>query len=145
MSTRDVTRHADHVIDVGVMDDTSTKHLVDTSSPAGGTEIIQIMNTVRALHVHFRDPDTGNRLAQSLSIPTAYNSLSESKTEDLHSSFIHTSLVSALGIGSYFKRLHVDPNIFDDVEWKTLVVIGDALKANDALCDMEKATLLLVF
>ena len=122
-------RQADHVIDVGVVDDTSTKHLVDSGSPAGGSVVVQIMNTVRSLHVHWRA--NGHRQSKSIPIPTPYNTLEASKTEDLYGSYLSTSLVSSAGAGSYFTRLGFPSQPFGKSTWCTSLMVGDALKAND--------------
>ena len=138
------------MVDCSILDDTSVLHrpLARLKGPDANIEsptcISTIMNNVRKLHISYSD-DTGEPRKSTIRLPCPSNVLREAKTADLHSSYCSTSFASCNGIwvGEFFKRLGIPSNLLQSVKWRSAIMVGDSLKANDSLFHVERTQLTL--
>lgn len=113
-----------HVLNTCIADDTTTKLKSPTSSQS---IVYTVMNTVQSAQIRF-----ANKEWECLHVPTPIKVLTSGKASSIHRAFTSWLLVSASGAGEMWNKLGCPPTLLDKCVWKTTVLIGDALKANDA-------------
>ena len=119
-----------HVMNVVVADDTSTRMRPHTAKQRS---VCTIMNTCQSLHMSFPD---GRR--EVLNVPTPAETLTSGQASCIYDAFKSWLLVSAAGVGERWLSIGCPSNVADDPRWRTLVFVGDSLKANDAAWKHEK-------
>ena len=124
---------AHHILNTCIADDTSTTL---RGQGISGNTVHTIMNTVQTGYVRY--DALGRDRWECLYIPTPIQSLNSAKAPSLHANFSDWLLVTATGLGAKWLKLGCQE--FQS-KWKTVVLIGDALKANDAAWKGEKFSL----
>ena len=119
-----------HVLNVCVADDTSTRLKPPSSSRS---VVYTVMNSVQSAHFRF---DNGEW--ECLHIPTPVTCLTSGKSASIHQAFTSWLVVSATGPGEMWSKLDCPNTLLDRCEWKTTILIGDALKANDGAWKCER-------
>lgn len=117
-----------HVVNACIADDTNTTmrgQAKDSERPVVHT----VMNTCQAACIRYTESDVD---WQVLHIPTSVQYLPTAKAQSLHSAFTAWMLVSASGLGQQWQRLKCPKTLLDKVKWQSIILVGDALKANDA-------------
>lgn len=120
-----------HLLNICIADDTSTRLRPST---AERSIIYTIMNTVQFAHLTFAD-----RSWEGIHIPTPVRCLNSGKAESIHFAFGFWMLASAQGIGLIWRLLGCTGRLLDNMKWTTVLLMGDALKANDAAWKTERA------
>eukprot|EP00435_Cladocopium_sp_Y103_P032496 s25_g8.t1 len=125
---------ARHLVNVCTADDTST-----SLKPAAGDRnvVCTIMNTVESALIRYDDGSW-----ECMYIPTPLQVLNTSTASSIHASFVSWLLVSSSGVGFRWLSLGVQNNALQAVEWKSCIMVGDALKAN--ACAWKAETKLLL-
>ena len=119
-----------HVLNTCVADDTSTK----LKPPNGSRSIVYtVMNSIQSAQIRFSDGSW-----DCLFIPTPVKCLLSGKSSSIHKAFTSWLLVSAAGPGEIWKRLGCPGDMLQKCVWRTTVLIGDALKANDGAWKFEQ-------
>ena len=128
---------AQHVISCVVADDTNVR----MAGPTGQNQIFTICDAVQSLHV--RTPVTGSQDGAwtSINIPTPALVLSAAKTADIHGAMTAFSIVSGQGIGKMMRSIGLESTPSPVSAFHTEIVVGDALKANDAAWRLERQLL----
>ena len=70
-------------------------------------------------------------------IPTPVQCLPTAKADSLHAALSAWLVVSAKGFGCMWERLGFAVELPQQCKWRTVVLIGDALRANDAAWKIE--------
>ena len=120
-----------HALNTVISDDTSTRLRSHRNDKA---DVFTIMNTSQALFCRY-----GNADYESLFMPTPLQILPSGKAGSIHAAFRAWLAVSASGLGSRLVLLQCRST---PPRHATFVLMGDALKANDAAWRLEKAMLL---
>ena len=122
-----------HVVNVTTSDDTTTRIRANN----GTSDVTTIMNTTQSTSFRY----ASGRI-ESLFFPTPLQVLDSGKGTSIYSAFKSWLLVSASGIGSRLLSLGCLPGISAMARFQTLVLMGDALKANDTAWRYERSVLL---
>ena len=121
---------AEHILNTCIADDTSTK----LRAPNAGRSIVYtVMNTFQFAYIRFTDG-----VWDSLHIPTPLQCLNSSKASAIHHALTSWLLVTASGPGQTWQSLGCARDLLHSVKWRTSVMIGDVLKANDAAWRVER-------
>ena len=139
----------DKLLDVVVLDDSSCRI---RGQGDGIPAIHTVMNTVQTVHI----VDAGNN-CESFIVPTPYISLQSQRTEDLHAAYRSYVLVSSSGVGAVWKAVEGQAtqlaqfsdnplpsqlqSLVSQCNWRCQVLVGDALKTNDAVFKLERSLL----
>lgn len=116
-----------HILETVVLDDSSC-HL---RGPDSTVSIYTVMNTVQALHVTYSDGTSCNNFC----VPTHFVPLQSQKTEDLHTGYTWSILLSSQHNGNLFQRIEEmssdDPTLEGLLQsspgtWKCQAMIGDS-------------------
>ncbi len=126
-------KNIQHVVNTCVADDTNTRMRGQNSER---TVVHTVMNTVESIYIRYNN-DNSESEWQLLHIPTPVHCLATAKADSLHAAFTSWMLVSSSGLGTHWLRLQCPETLFDRVRWRSFVLIGDALKANDAAWKSE--------
>ena len=122
-----------HTVNVHIVDDTSTR--LRGPSHADPTSIYTIMNSVQDLHVKYRQ-DQGH--CCSVRFPTPLICLEAANSASIYNNFIGSAFVTSHGVGKILQRWGFEERfIQESAEWKTFILMGDALKANSAAYKRE--------
>lgn len=122
-------RRVDHLLSTCIADDTNTRL---RPSSEERSMVYTIMNTVQFVYVRF---DDGNW--EGLHIPTPLRCLPSGKASSIYQSFTCWLVASASGVGSIWRLLGCSSTLVETVKWRTLILMGDALRANDAAWKTE--------
>ncbi|CAK9064265.1 unnamed protein product [Durusdinium trenchii] len=128
----------EHIINAVIADDTDTR-----MKGAGLRSTIHtVCNTVQAVHVRM-SPAGKDELWVSTNIPTPMLVLSSPQCGNIHAASTAMSIVCGAGIGSLLGKFGVS---FHDVTphprvFRTEVMVGDALQANQASWKLERQLL----
>ena len=121
-----------HVVNNIISDDTSTRL---RSHRHDKCDVFTIMNTSQSLFFRY-----GSGCFESLSLPTSLQVLPSGKAGHIHAAFRAWLAVNASGIGARLLSLNcVPPEVAACPKHRTLILMGDALKANDAAWRLERA------
>lgn len=113
----------EHALNTIVADDTSTT----LKAIGSGRNVVHtVMNTVQALRFRYSDGDF-----QCLHIPTPMRCLTSGKAEAIHAAFSSWLVLTASGLGTIWKHLDCPDKMPWRAKWKTTLLMGDALRAND--------------
>ena len=145
--TEMVRGHMDvkHVLNINVIDDTSTRLRGPSSSDP--TTVFTIMNSVQRVHVRREAAEgwatNGCLPHQSFNVPTPLVVLDNADATTISESAMACSLVTAGGVGELFERCGVPNDIYQgDASFRTFVFVGDSLRANDRAYAIERGRLL---
>ena len=117
-----------HTVNSIIADDTSTKMKCASSDRA---VVYTVMNAVENLTVRY---DAVEWECQHLPTPVAC--LESSKGGMLHAAFTSWLVTSLSGLGSHWERLGLHAHDLGS-KWRTCILVGDALKANDSAWRLE--------
>ena len=122
-----------HFLNCSVADDSSTR--LKAAGVSGGRSIVHtIMNSFQSAHVRFLSGEW-----ECLHILTPLQILNSGRAEAIHQGFIAWLLSSSGGLGSVWRRLGIPEDLLSHhCKWKTTLMMGDALKANDAAWKCER-------
>ena len=123
-----------HVLNTVISDDTSTKlrsHRTDK------VDVFTIMNTSQALFFRY-----GGGGCENLSMPMPLQVLPSGKADAIHAAFRAWLAVTASGIGMKLLQLKCPAEIAACPKHQTVVLMGDALRANDSAWRRERTLLL---
>ena len=122
-----------HVFNTCVADDTNT-----TLKAVGSKRnaVYTVMNTTQTASARFHDGSWN-----CFFLPTPLQVLNSTKADTLHASFRSWLLVTADGCGGRWQGLGIPAEALDPIPWRTMVMIGDSLKANDSCWKTERAFL----
>lgn len=123
-----------HVVNTCVADDTNTRMRGQISER---TVVHTVMNTVESVYIRYNNNCDSDSEWQLLHVPTPVLCLPTSKADSLHAAFTSWMLVCASGLGAYWLRLQCPETLLDRARWRSFVMVGDALKANDAFWKSE--------
>lgn len=118
-----------HVLNTCVADDTNTSL---KCSKAERNVVHTVMNTVQSAMIRYQNEDW-----ELLHIPTPVQCLESGKASSIHAAFTSWLICSAAGIGCQWQRLGCTNDLGSQAAWRTCIMIGDALKANDAAWKQE--------
>ena len=121
----------EHTLNVCIADDTTTKL---KPSAAGRNVVFTIMNTVQSAVTRFADGHW-----DCLHVPSPIRCLKSGKSSAIHKAFTSWLLVSASGLGEIWQRLGCDERLLNASRLRTMVFMGDALRANEAAWKAERA------
>ena len=122
-----------HVVNMITSDDTSTRlrsHRNDTC------DVFTIMNTNQSLFFRY-----SSGRCESLCLPSPLQVLPGGKAEHIHAAFKAWLAVSSSGIGPKLLSLQCPADLNGVPKHQTLVLMGDALKANDSAWKLERERL----
>lgn len=122
-----------HLLNVCTADDTSTR----LRAQSGRSVVYTIMNTFQTAVVNFRED--GEHAAACLFVPTPLLVLNSGKASAIHQGFTSWCVATSSGVGAFWRRAGFDARALSSCQWKTTVLMGDALKANDAAWRCERA------
>ena len=119
-----------HVLNTNVVDDTSTRirgpHYQDP------TTVYTIMNSVQTVHLRKSvDVTEDSGCCSSFRVPTPLTCLDQANTEGIHRAFAAGTLLTALGLGKMFQQFGLASDLVKS-KFRTFILVGDALRANDA-------------
>ena len=120
-----------HALNTCVADDTTTKLRPATTERCVG---YTVMNTFQ--FVHMRSVDGR---CESLHIPTPMRCLTSGNAECIYEAFKFWMVSTASGMGSIWSLLGCPSGLLQKPKWKTIFLMGDALKANDKAWKVEKS------
>eukprot|EP00438_Fugacium_kawagutii_P035643 Skav208359 [mRNA] locus=scaffold1964:342073:343149:+ [translate_table: standard] len=124
-----------HIVSTTIADDTDTR--LKGLGQDGRPVLRTVCDTVQAVHFRF-DQDW-----ESLLVPTPMLVLAAPKTGDIHAATTAHSLVCGAGVGHMLESYGVSESVVQTVDggWRSEVLVGDALKANQASWRVERAML----
>lgn len=124
-----------HIINAVIADDTDTR--LKGLGHDGRPVLRTVCDTVQAVHCRF------GQEWESLLIPTPMLVLAAPKTGDIHAATTAHSLVCGAGVGHMLESYGVSQSVVQTVDggWRSEILVGDALKANQASWRVERALL----
>ena len=132
-------KNIQHVVNTCVADDTNTRM---RSQHSERTVVHTVMNTVESVYIRYNKDNSESEWPwQLLHIPTPVHCLPTAKADSLHAAFTSWMLVCASGMGKHWLRLQCPETLLDRARWRSFVLVGDALKANDAAWKAEMCVL----
>ena len=120
-----------HVLNTVVSDDTSTR-----LKSQDQTDLFTIMNTKQSLIVRYGDART-----ECLHIPTPLQVLPSGKAGSIHAAFRAWLVVTGSGVGAKLLSLGCRQIAASQAHFRTLVLMGHSLRANDAAWQQETAVM----
>ncbi|CAE7402212.1 unnamed protein product [Symbiodinium sp. CCMP2592] len=126
-----------HVLNTVVSDDTTTKLKAQGRPGFDQSVVYTVMNTSQSLVLRYADGAT-----QCMHMPTPLQILPSGKAKSIHEAFKAWLLITGTGVGGRLLSLQCPANLASQSPWQTLVLMGDALKANNTAWNMEKNSLL---
>lgn len=133
--------HARHVLNTQIIDDTSTRLRGPSSSDQ--TTIFTVMNSVSAVYLRCEDfVDLSSSSAKCMHIPSPTMLLESGHAKSISSTAMACSLITSHGVGSLLQRWGVPQDLFQSTSgFRTLVFVGDSLKANGKAYSLEQERL----
>ena len=125
-----------HAVNIIVADDTNTTL---KAMGSGRNTVHTVMNTVQAVHFRYLDGE-----CQCLHVPTPMCCLSSGKALAIHRAFTSWLVLTASGPGMIWKRLGCPDSFLSNTKWRTTLLMGDALRANDKAWRCDTAARLRV-
>ena len=126
-----------HAVNCVVSDDTTTRLKAQGGPGFDQSVVFTIMNTTQNLFLRY----AGGR-TETVHLPTPLEVLPSGTAPHIYEAFRAWLVVSAGGVGTRLLSLGCPAGVTSAAVWKTEVLMGDALKANDTAWKFEKAALL---
>ena len=129
-----------HIINTVVADDTDTRMV----GPGLRSTLYTICNTFQCVHVRNKpcdDPNQKQPSWETLAVPTPLLVLAAPKTGNIHAAITAFSSVCGVGVGPMLQDLGVTRPRVSRSTFQTEILMGDALKANDAAWKLEQSLL----
>ena len=123
-----------HFLNCSIADDSSTR--LKAAGAGGGRSVVHtIMNSFQSAHFRFESGEW-----DCLHVLTPLQVLGSGRAEAIHQGFTAWLLSSSSGLGCVWRRLGIPEDLLSrHCQWKTTLMMGDALKANDAAWRCERA------
>ena len=119
-----------HVLNVNVVDDTSTRFRRETAEP---TVICTVMNVCQSLHIRSNaEGDPKKNCTTSVLVPTPLIILEQATASSIFAAFTDVAAVTARGVGKFLQSWGIPKHLLGAARFRTYVFIGDSLKANTA-------------
>ena len=129
-----------HVINTIVADDTNTR-LKTTGDTRSRAIVFTVMNQVQNCVVEYERPLPSKHSYKCLAIPCPTIALKSAHAGNIHAAYTSYAVAGASGVGCQLQRLELSPEIFNGLgsaRWVLQVMCGDALKANNAMFQMQR-------